>query len=245
MNFFELNYPFDNRVNFYGSLPDLTSTIDLGNIWYDIRPLNNDKLKSIIYSIIHLISSKPQNHKCQIRNFTKIIYDYSQEYPILIILFALILEISLLGNYIYSIEKISFLKRIEIRDFFRDYYNIDLFKQSSLIMSPNDDMNNKQIEFLLKWMNENEQYVYYSTKEFYIFLCEYQYVIDKMLIETSNWLETKIIIKKSMDFIRNKLNNDVNFLHIMEDNIEIIQKFISFFKSKLKKFDFIDILTLG
>jgi hypothetical protein len=183
---FKRHYPHETNFAYCGDLPDLTTCIDLGNIWYDVRPRNGD----LISHIIHIFASKVLKHKCSERNFIRITVDkYCEEYPIFNLIYRLLIEVSLLGNYPHAKFRTSFEQRLEIRNEFHH------------VMSFN---NNKVLH---KWMRENESMVVAISKEYHMFTVVSQYSLDVIMEETKNWKEIKLICSRAMDMIRSLTSN--------------------------------------
>lgn len=197
-------YPHDTRFSYCGDLPDFTTCIDLGNIWYDVRP----KQKNFVSYVIHIFGSKVVKHKCSERNFLRILIDkYCKEYPIFNDIYKLLLEVSLMGNYPHANFRSSFLRRLEIRNEFhhsRTFDSVDTFH---------------------KWMNENESLVVLVSKEFHMYTVTSQYSLDVIMEETKSWKEVKIVCIRSMDMIRSTLSNNLfynefNGEGITKENVE-------------------------
>ncbi len=108
--------PHDWRVLHSGNLPDLTLFIDMGNGWYDVRP--NPRIENITCALIHIIACKTQSHKCQLRNFMRILEGYFKKYPEMVELFRMFIEISMMGNYFHAEYRPHFETRLEIRKSF-------------------------------------------------------------------------------------------------------------------------------
>jgi len=219
---FEQYYPHDERVTFCGNFPDLTPCIDMGNIWYDNRP--KPRVQNVISALIHIIACKTQGHKCQLRNFIKILGGYFQQYSSIIELFRTILQTSMMGNYPHTYHRPRFEQRIRIRRSFKDRRAFD-------------------DNHFFKWISQNDQFVYYATKEFYMFMVTRQWILDQFMCETTNWSEIKISIKEAMDVTRTRISIDTfldesNFDLIHKDLKEIHQKTLPFI-TKLKKSEFL------
>jgi hypothetical protein len=177
----ENNIPDYSRIYYGGDLPDLTNCTDSGNLWYDIRPRD----KSMVSILIHLIACKIQSHKCQIRNFVSILYDYYRAYPEILVLFYRFTAVFMMGNYNHCKYRPKYGARMRIR-------------QSMMEGMMADDK-------MILWMHENEHIVYYAAKEYYIFTVGMQYALDNALTETSDWEEVKASVSKSADVARSIL----------------------------------------
>lgn len=219
--------PHDWRVMHGGELPDLTPCIDMGNVWYDVRP--KPRIDNIICALIHIVACKTQSHKCQLRNFMRILHGYLQKYPAMIELFRMFLEVSMLGNYPESRYRPRFEKRIAIRYSFRTKALLDN-------------------HYLFLWMLENDQFVHYATKEMYVFMVESQYALDCMMDETGYWPEIKRNIWNAMDMARNALCADHSwdrkngFTETLDRDLKQIHQDMLPFISKLRKSGFLEIM---
>ena len=223
--------PHDWRVSHGGNLPDLTPCIDMGNIWYDVRP--KPRIENITCALIHIIACKTQSHKCQLRNFMRILQGYFQKYPEMIEIFRMLIEISMLGNYLHAEYRPCFEIRLEIRKSFQER-NI---------------LNNN---YFFLWMMENEQLVYYATKEMYVFMVESQYILDVIMKETSYWDEIKKSIIKAMDMSRTAIctlncfswEKQYSFTEILDKDLkQIHQHDMLPHISKLKKAIYLDMMV--
>lgn len=182
----EQYYPHDTRFSYCGELPDLTGCIDMGNLWYNIRPKDDN----IFAALVHICICKPQHQKCQFRNFMRILLRYFEDFPVMIDLFRLLLEMSLLGNYDHSSYRPKFHKRLEIKSSFSSGRISDFH--------------------LCLWMAENEHLVYYITKEFYAYTVTQSYIMDITLKKTSHWETVKSIIYDAMDIVRSTFCRSFN-----------------------------------
>lgn len=220
----EDKYPHDERVVYYGDMPDITPCIDVGNIWYDIRP----RADTIVAALIHVIVSKTQPHKCQLRNFSRILYGFFEKFPILVSMFRNIIAVGLLGNYPHARYRPNMKKRIE------------------LVYSIRSD-NMSDID-LFRWIDQNERLVYYITKEFYVNLVEQQYTLDILLIDISHWGKVKTGIKNAMDTMRSSLCRAIEFENPfigMEPELKNFHEQGLNFLSKLRKMDFTEMIYTG
>lgn len=220
----EQYFPSDFNVAYCGGLPDLIPCIDAGNVWYDVRP--KLRIETITSALIHILACKTQSHKCQLRNFMRILYGYFKIYPIMIKLFKMMLQVSFMGNYIHAKYRPSLKTRLSI-------YNS--FNSNKLT----DDT-------LFLWMIENDQLVYYVTKEFYKYMVETQHVLDQVMEETTHWKEIKKGIVNAMDMARTAIDNDkiedVNtFSNLDKDMKRNHQNMLSFI-TKLRKADFLEMM---
>jgi hypothetical protein len=218
----EKYYPHQKRFIFCGDLPDLTPCIDQGNIWYDVRP--KQITENVVSAIIHLIACKTETQKCQDRNFLRILYGYFENFPVLYQLYKIMIEVSLLGNYPHAKERPKFGKRIEITENFRSTF----LTESSFFL----------------WMNENEDFVYYCTKELYAYMIQQQYSIDVMKSESSHWTKIKSMIFEAMDISRSYVSrsngNRDGFIEIKKEISTMHQETLKYL-TKLRKGTFLDI----
>ena len=174
-------YPKPSDVSHCGDLPNVAPVLQASNIWYAIRP----QFHCVLSALIHIIGCKTQTHKCQVRNFTLIIRKYIVDFPVLLILFRRFMEVSFLGNYPHCNYRPRYERRMEIRW---------AFQQTAVLT---DDK-------LLEWMDHNDVFTYFMTKEFYLTLIRYHYAFDIMLEETSQWRAVKTATISAMDIARSK-----------------------------------------
>jgi hypothetical protein len=215
-------YPHDYRFFYSGDLPDLTPCDYIGNIWYDVRPKVD---KDPVAALIHLISSKTQHHKCQVRNFAMILYYYVQSYPVFLDLIKLILKAALLGNYTFCSIRADFTLRINLTYWINNVTDNDFFL----------------------WMHTNQALIYLATKLYYVYLVTMDYSLDYFLLHSSNWDVIKESIIKSSDICVSILSR--YFPSFTLACLEI-RKYIKsndqenlVYITKLKKGDFIKILV--
>ncbi len=217
--------PLDTNVAHAGALPDLTPCIDMGNIWYDVRP--KPRTETIVCALIHIIACKTQNHKCQLRNFMRILLGYFCKYPPMIRLFRMIIEISLLGNYPHARYRPSLRTRVRLHASLRSERLTD--------------------EMLFLWMHENHRLIYYVTKEYYVHMVEGQHALERVLCETGHWAEVKNVVVGAMDIARMTLeeddgfNRDSCFGRIDEDMAQMHQRSLSYI-TKLRKHTFLEMM---
>jgi hypothetical protein len=241
---FKKYYPYDYRFVYCGDLPDLTTCIDLGNIWYDNKP----KIKSVILYLIHVFASKTIKHKCSERNFLRILIEkYFVLCPILKDIYKFIICLSLLGNYPHATYRTEFTKRLQI---------VSLFHTNKNKLS--DDI-------FYKWIVENDLLVVFITKEFHLYLVKSQYTLDIIMEDTKNWKETKMITIKAMNMIRSMISNiqfhneiidehnskyDLYYtikeskscFAIIRNQLGLLNQKVSILLNKLKKGNFLDFI---
>ena len=220
-------YPSRAKVLYCGDLPDLTPCIDMGNLWYEIKK-KKQKSISLIWTLVHLIASKTQGHKCYNRNLLRIIFEDFETYPILIELVRLILHVSLLGNYLHAKVRPPFEIRLQIRNQFAE----------------RDTLNDKN---LFLWMMENEQIVRFAIKEFYNFMVESQVVLEETLNVTGTWEQLKSSGFRGMDIVRTTISilpfcNEDGFESVKHDLHIVHQKDTLPYTSKLRKGSFLEVV---
>ncbi len=216
--------PSDYKVAYCGSLPDLIPCIDMGNVWYDVRP--KPRIEMVTCALIHIMACKTQSHKCQLRNFMRILRGYFRVYPCMIALYRMLLEVSFMGNYPHATCRPSFDTRMDIRASFRS--------------------DNLTEDLLFLWMDENCQLVYYATKEFYMYMVESQYTLDRMMAETNCWEDIKRTIVDAMDIARRSISMDDGisqqcFADIEKDMKQMHQDTLPYI-SKLRKAPFVEMI---
>jgi hypothetical protein len=267
MSALDTYYPFEDRFAYFGNLPDMTTCIDMGNLWYDVRP----KSKSLISALIHIIACKPLNHKCQWRNFIEILWDYVSKYPVISDLYRLLIEVSLMGNYPYAEVRPSFIHRMDIRKAFGYGSSVDEFSQaatnksSSTTTASSISFSCKQLitdNELFLWMTENEHIICQITTEYYMYNVITQHALDSVLEYYDHWKNVKQLIRKGTDIIRREVNNfdifskcitddkqstpvlppAVNCFESTKRELQLIHQKTLVYISKLKKTGFIDII---
>lgn len=209
--------PHDTRFTYCGELPDLTGCIDMGNLWYNIRP----KGETIISALIHIFVCKPQLQKCQVRNFMRILLRYFKLFPVMEKMIRMIIRVSLLGNYPHATFRPPFHRRIEIEK----SYDPGRMEESQFYM----------------WLIENEQFVYYTTKEFYGYTVDQHYAIGKTLEKTSYWKDVRTIVYEAMDVARSLFSHtlvDENRFATTEEELKKIHDDSLKFLLKLRKCGF-------
>lgn len=216
-------YPHERRsLSYCGDLPSIIDCIDVGNIWFDIRP----KYKSIVSAVIHVIVCKTQSHKCQKRNLGRILYQYFKPYPIMLSLFRLITKVSLLGNYPHCNYRPDFKSRMNL---YRVYDPAIL---------------NDNIFFM--WLVENEQLTRNIAAEYYIYNVSEQYVLEMILDEKGEWANMKKHLIRSMDLARSVLSRgNITDSSSFEKELKLLHQDSLKFITKLKKSNFLDMIVFS
>jgi hypothetical protein len=188
-------YPSDDRFIFGGDLPDFTTCIDIINLWNDVKP----KGDTIFSAIIHLLC-KTQNQKCQQRNMISIVKNYFIKYPILIDLYRLIIQISLLGNYPNVINRPDILTRMDI------YFTFDKRNMSD--------------SKFYEWLEQNEFILNYASKEFFLYITEVNWLMNEVLKSEVTWDLIKNNIYSAMDTTRSILKRkDLYIDNLFNENM--------------------------
>ena len=218
--------PGVHKIRHYcGDLPNMIELAFGGNAFGDIRQTK----PTLVSALIHVIVCKTQDHKCQVRNFVRILFDYFHSYPVMVDLFKLFIRVSLLGNYPFCGYRPKFSRRIDIINQFDDIDYLD-----------------KNNEVFFKWLAEHEQLVCYMTKEFYIYITELEYTLDKVMANTSNWTQIKKATVEAMDVVRNQLcksKPEEDQFKGIEEELKVVHQSNLIFMSKLKKEPFVDIMV--
>jgi hypothetical protein len=175
--------PHGRRFVTAGELCDVTELVLRGNIWREIRPTTKDFLSHII----HLLMSKPLLHKCLIRNIEAILECYCSQDPLLTCLVKDLIHITMLGNYPTAKHRPGFLARMFLR---RD--NLVFFRADARTTT--------------SWFKENRKLVYYTLKEFYLYLVRLSPPVRELLEETQWHREHEEGIDLCMDEIRASLD---------------------------------------
>lgn len=187
--------PLDRNFAYAGNLPDMTSCVFAGNMWYDGRP--KYKVVTLSHALIHIIASKTQPKKCQLRNFLNIIYKYVAKFPILRDFFREMLRVSLLGNYEHARCRPHFETRIKL------YEELTLGSGTERANGGYNDTN--FFYFLL----DNDKLVFQATKEFYMYNNERNYALDMIMQDgTKDWKAVREVMRNSMDLARSLLKLD-------------------------------------
>ena len=179
-------FPSFEKCIFEGDMPDMSSCIDSGNLWRDIRPKINDQFSALV----HIFFCKMLNQKCQKRNFPSILYSYVQKYPMILELIRFCIINSLLGNYRHAkIRPTNLLDRLDIYD--------------------NFSHRKVNRELLFIWIMKYLSLVMYCLKEFLVFSIVNNLALDIFLLAdptTTNWEHIKKNILFAMDKSREILS---------------------------------------
>jgi len=221
----EQYYPNELKLPYSGNLPDFIPIVDSGNIWWDVRPVTNPLIKTaymdgFVSAMLHLFG-KSQGHRCQVRGFSSILNNYITFYPSLLSLYIMIVEVSLLGNYPNYITRPNFKNRLFIVDSFNSILS-DSY-EGSLKYS------------FRQWMKRNSSFIYYMTREFYIYLVKCQGSIEPLLKERSKWDVITKNLFSCMEQCREVINDemlenvtcfdDLNDTHSEKETVRVINSF--------------------
>lgn len=223
MSAYQKYYPHERRsLSYCGDLPSIIDCIDVGNIWFDIRP----KFPSIVSAVIHIIVCKTQSHKCQKRNLGRILYHYCKSYPIMISLFRLITKVSLLGNYPHCNYRPEFKHRM---NFYRVY--------DPTVLTDN---------IFFTWLVENEQLTRNIAAEYYIYNVSEQCILEILLDESGEWSNMKKHLIRSMDLARSVLSRgNIIDSSLFEKELKSLHQDSLKFITKLKKSNFLDMIVFS
>ncbi len=213
-------YPSVASVAYCGELPDITPLVDMGNIWYEIRP----KKTTILTTIMHLLVCKMQSHKCMTRNTSDIVAKYFKQFPVIEKIYRMLIEVSLMGNYPFSKFRPCYSARMSIRNFIS-------YSQTSA-------------EDMINWIMEYHFLVRVISIEFYIYQSQWQYVIDLMLNAYTKWELTKSAVMQCVDTVRSILSRKYNEEGVIKECEQYAdgihkKKLIKYF-FKLYKMGFVD-----
>jgi len=175
--------PHGRRFVTIGEIFDVSELLIRGNIWREIRPTTKDFLAHMI----HFLMSKPRLHKCLIRNIEDILQFYCEQNPLLGCLVKDLVHITMMGNFPRARHRPGFMARMFLR---RD--NLAFFRADE--------------ETTMTWFAENRQLVYYTLKEFYLYLVSLSPAIEEIMIETQWHAEHSTGIRKCMDEVRMALD---------------------------------------
>jgi hypothetical protein len=179
--------PNNRDFAYAGNLPNMTSCMFVGNLYYDVRP--KPKTVALPHALIHIFACKTQPQKCQLRNFVNILYKYVEKFPIIAKLYREIVRVSLLGNYEHARVRPHFELRMKIYEECNpaNYNPTDFF------------------HFLL----DNDKMIFQMTKEFHMFTVESDLAIDDLMQEKNpSWKNIKGIVCDAMDICRSILKMD-------------------------------------
>lgn len=171
-------YPRDDRFFAAGDLFDISPCLDMGNAWNDIRP----KGDTILSAFVHCIVCKSQFHKCELRNFLRILKKYFTRFPALIDAYRLIIIVGLLGNYVHAQQRPGLLERMDV------YWTFDQTR-----MTDSD---------FFEWIEGNKAIAEYAGKEFYIHSVEATGCLDSIFQSEETWENIKNNTKSAMDTTR-------------------------------------------
>lgn len=182
-------YPHDDRLMHCGALPNVTPCLDFGNVWYLVRA--RQRVSGTWAGLAHLIASKTQTHKCQVRNFVRILHTYAQKDSALMTIFRQLLVVGLLGNYPTATARPSFETRLHLVLGFRT-----------------TQMSERE---LLLWIYENEQIAFAAVKEFYQYLVSFNPPMAAALRKTTHWDAVRQHVTLAMDIVR----SGIGFAHTL------------------------------
>ncbi len=171
--------PHGRRFVTIGEIFDVSELMLRGNIWREIRPTTKDFLSHLI----HILMSKPLLHKCLIRNIEDIIEFYCEQNPLLACLIKDLVHITMMGNYPTAKYRPGFLARMFLR-------------RDNLVFFRADD------KTCMEWFAENRKLVYYTLKEFHLYLVSLSPSIQEILVRTQWHTQHSAGIRKCMDQIR-------------------------------------------
>ncbi len=173
-------YPHDTRVIHCGDLPDLSACLEFGNAWYLVK--TKQRVSGTWEAFKHLFASKTQPHKCQVRNFVRILHTNAEKNPVLMTVIRALLCAGLLGNYPTARVRPNFETRMHIVLGLRPTHMTD--------------------RELLLWIYENEQIVFAVVKEYYHYLVEFSAAMVEVLRRTTHWDDMRFHVTVSMDIVR-------------------------------------------
>ncbi len=172
-------------IAYGGFLPDLTSCLELGDLWYGSRTQQVNLLRSVV----HLFVTKMQPHKCTNRNFAPILKRYGARYPVLIRLFRLIIELGLLGNYPTAKKRPAFDTRVLIHESLRGSIGAPLLGNKAFI----------------HWVLTNEKLCYFISREMCAYMIDRDISIRVVLEEETQWERMIGLVREANDYWRARL----------------------------------------
>lgn len=173
-------YPHDTRVIHCGDMPDLSACLEFGNAWYLVK--TKQRVSGTWEGLVHLVGSKTQTHKCQVRNFVRILHTNAEKNPVLMTVIRALVCTGMLGNYPTARVRPDFDTRLHIVLGLRPTHMTD--------------------RELLLWIYENEQIVFAVVKEYYHYLVEFSAAMMEVLNRTTHWDAVRFHVTVAMDIVR-------------------------------------------
>ncbi len=220
--------PHGRRFVWGGELPDLSTLLPMANMWHEIRPVQKE---NVVCEMIHLLLCKTQHHKCQIRNIIRILWIYAGRHGILIKLIKDIVHVSLMGNWPHADYRPSFLTRMELR-------------RSSILF-----MNEVGFDESINWMSIHRRIVYFSLKEYYLYLLSFCSPAESVLRETQYHDLHKESVFRVMDTIRHMIDQHCGLrtpssvvMPLIESELKRVHNDCLKFLTKLRKGNFVRVV---
>lgn len=135
-------YPHGRRFVWAGDLPNLSHLFVLSDIWNKQRPVST----CMASVVIHVITSKTQPHRCQIRSLSTVIKENKDQYPSLIYMVLDIIWVHLMGMYAEAKHRPCWRSRSVLRAQFLEFAT-------------------RPRKTIVKWIKENQHVVYNAIRE--------------------------------------------------------------------------------
>lgn len=218
---YEILRPHGRRFVWGGELPDLSTLLPMANMWHEIRPVLKE---NVVCELIHLLLCKTQHHKCQIRNIIRILWIYAGRHNVLIRLIKDIVHVVLMGNWPHASYRPSFMARMELR-------------QSSIRF-----MNDAGFDESINWMSMHRRIVYFSLKEYYLYLLGHCSPAESVLRETQYHDLHKQSVFRVMDTVRHMIDRSSPQLSLVEGELKRVHNDCLKFLTKLRKGSFVRVV---
>lgn len=165
---------FDSGEIFHdGMVPDVLNHVVQCNFFTDIKKPNK-------HPLVHLIS-KALPQRCQIRNLSDILRQYSRDHDYVFNFVISCMKASLLGLYKHAVVRPPFHVRRAL---------IQEFNEKS------------KMEFLSWILDDNQQLLFYIIKEFLIFSCKFIPALYSEILLRYNWTKFEDGVKMAMNTVR-------------------------------------------
>lgn len=192
-------YPHPLRAMWAGELASACEALALGDIWTKV----SDSGKSMVSGFVHVFLCKASNHKCMVRNFSKILCETFGEYESMLPFIVNVLEVHKLGNFPGPRVRPRWRARLAVRrshhmDRFEMFTWCAWCNHSKQVPCPmpgcdnrkptsKDARHKKHLCDVCQFFSEVEPQLYVAVKEFYIFQVRCQRVVEAKQLLHSQW----------------------------------------------------------
>lgn len=212
------SYPHPLRALWAGELANATGSLAAGDIWTKV----SDAGSSMVSSFIHVFLCKATNHKCMVRNFSKILCETFGEHESMLPFVINILEVHKLGNF----PDARFRPRWRTRLAVRRSHHMDRFEMFSWcswcsagkrVPCPKPGCDNtvprkkcsRHREHrcdVCEFFAEIEPQLYIAVKEFYVFQVRCQRIVEAVQLFYSEWAPYRDTMFETADDARRALD---------------------------------------